>query len=270
MAAYTYCPVCGSRLTHRVVGGRDRAACEVCGWVHYVNPTPGVGILIEMDGGVVLICRAHPPHKGRWALPSGYVELDETVEEGAVREAREETGLEVELLELAAVRSFPEGPPQSGIMIFYRARPVGGKLEAGDDAGEARVFQPDELPLLPFRTHREMLALWQLGRGALPAFHVRNATEADELQMMSLLAMLPAYRALSREGRRERAQQLREADNVDILVAVAQQAPPILVGVLICDQALGAREWSVLPTFQPFSVEAALLAAAQGGVRGNG
>lgn len=263
MATYVYCPVCGSRLTHHMRSGRDRAACEVCGWVHYVNPVPGVGILIEMDGGVVLICRSNPPHRGRWALPSGYVELDETVEEGAVREAREETGLEVALIELAAVRSFPEGPPQSGIMLFYRAQPIGGRLEAGDDAGDARVFQPDELPLLPFRTHREMLSLWQLQRGGSSAFHVRRATEADELQMMSLLAMLPAYRSLSREGRREQAQQLREAVSLEILVAVAEQSPPILVGVLIQDRALGViREWSVLPTFQPFGVEAALLAAA--------
>ncbi|MEO0599067.1 MAG: NUDIX hydrolase, partial [Chloroflexota bacterium] len=156
----TYCPICSTELIQREEGGRLRPACDNCGYVHYVNPVPGVGMLIEMDGGLVLIKRGHPPHKGEWTLPSGFVEADESAEEAAIREAEEETGLKVEIIELANINSFPEGPPVSGIMIFYRMRPVGGTLQAGDDAVDVHVFQPEDLPLPPFRTHREMVAEW--------------------------------------------------------------------------------------------------------------
>ncbi|NJM42690.1 MAG: NUDIX hydrolase, partial [Anaerolineae bacterium] len=89
-----------------------------CGYVHYENPVPGVGLLIEHEGQLVLIRRGHPPHVGEWALPSGFIEVDETAEQAAVREAYEETGLQVELTELFSVHSFPEGPPRSGIIVF--------------------------------------------------------------------------------------------------------------------------------------------------------
>lgn len=124
----TYCPICGEPLTEREEGGRIRPACDNCGYVHYVNPVPGVGMLIEMDGGVVLIQRKNPPHQGEWTLPSGFVEADESAEEAAMREAAEETGLQTEIIGLANINSFPEGPPVSGIMIFYRMRPIGGSL----------------------------------------------------------------------------------------------------------------------------------------------
>ena len=81
MKELTYCPVCGHKLVEREEAGRIRQVCENCGYVHYVNPVPAVGIVIEMDGGVVLIQRKHPPHEGRWALPSGYIEADESAEE---------------------------------------------------------------------------------------------------------------------------------------------------------------------------------------------
>src|SRR5688572_4882786 len=137
MRELIYCPVCGHTLGTREEGGRLRQACSNCGYVHYVNPVPAVGIIIEMDGGVVLIRRNNPPHQNEWTLPSGFIEADESAEDAAAREAEEETGLKVEIIEMAGVNSFPEGPPVSGIMIFFRARPVGGELVAGDDALEA-------------------------------------------------------------------------------------------------------------------------------------
>ena len=92
MAAPVYFPVCANKLTLREESGRTRPVCLNCGYVHYVNPVPTVGVLIEMDGGVVLIKRANPPNQGRWVFPSGYVEADERLEEAAIREAEEETG----------------------------------------------------------------------------------------------------------------------------------------------------------------------------------
>jgi ADP-ribose pyrophosphatase YjhB (NUDIX family) len=249
--------MCGaSPLTHRGVGGRDRAACPRCGWVHYVNPIPGVGLVIEAEGGVVLIRRAHPPHKDEWALPSGYIEADETVEEAAVREAEEETGLIVRLTHLAAVNPFPEGPPQSGIMIFYTAEPVGGTLRAGDDASEARIFLPGQLPLLPFRTHREMLADWQMMRFGTPRFTVRRAVAADAREIAGLMAMRSPYRLLPREERRAAFERLRAEAALNAWVVVAEQTPPLLVGMRM-ETADGA--WSaVMSAFRDTEVPALL------------
>jgi ADP-ribose pyrophosphatase YjhB (NUDIX family)/GNAT superfamily N-acetyltransferase len=273
-----YCPVCGHKLIQREEAGRIRQVCENCGYVHYVNPVPAVGIVIEMEGGVVLIQRKHPPHQGRWALPSGYIEADESAEEAAIREAEEETGLKVEIIELAGVNSFPEGPPLSGIMIFFRARPVGGALRAGDDAADAKVFPAAEVPLLPFRTHREAMAQWlarqgEHKNGAIPAvpmeFVIRPAEAADANEIMALLHLIPANRGLSRDEWREVYQRFREALDIEVFVAVDPQTPPIIVGVLALSVMRALTEGrglindlAVLPTYQRRGVGTALLEAA--------
>ncbi len=274
----TYCPVCGHKLSAREEGGRVRQVCENCGYVHYVNPVPAVGIVIEMDGGVVLIQRKNPPHQGRWVLPSGYIEADESAEEAAIREAGEETGLRVEIIEMAGVNSFPEGPPLSGIMIFFRARPVGGELSAGDDAVDARVFPPDQIPLLPFRTHREMMAQWLAHHGEQhngaqqiePAeFVIRPAEAADANEIMALLHLIPANRSLTRDNWREVYQRFREATSIEVFVAVDPQTPPIIIGFVALSVMRGLTEGrglindiAVLPTYQRRGVGTALLEAA--------
>src|SRR5690606_36229663 len=226
MSQLIYCPICGHVLGEREEGGRIRQACDNCGYVHYVNPVPAVGILIEMDGGLVLIRRNNPPHRGRWTLPSGFIEADESAEEAAAREAEEETGLKVDVIDLAGVNSFPEGPPVSGIMIFMRARPVGGELRGGDDASEAKVFQPNEIPLIPFRTHREAVAQW-LARQQLPpsehiqsednehpGFTIRAPEAGDVNEIIALLELIPANRTIGRDEWREIIQRFHEQDSI--------------------------------------------------------
>jgi ADP-ribose pyrophosphatase YjhB (NUDIX family)/ribosomal protein S18 acetylase RimI-like enzyme len=282
MAPLTYCPICGQPLTDREEGGRLRRACDNCGYVHYINPVPAVGILIEMDDGLVLIRRANPPHAGEWTLPSGFIEADESAEEAAIREAGEETGLKVEITELFDVNSFPEGPPISGIMIFFRARPVGGELRGGDDATEAQVFPRTELPVLPFRTHREAAARW-LARQERPAgvppqagtpsaerdFHIRTAEASDVNEVLALLALIPGNRDFSRETWREIAQRFREPAGIELTVAVADYPQPMVIGFV----ALSAvrtltggygliSDMAVLPSYQRRGVGAALLEAA--------
>ncbi len=146
-----------------------RPVCPQCGFVIFKNPVPGVGVLVEMEGGVVLIKRGHNPKKGCWALPAGFIEADESIEEAAVRECKEETNLDIELIEMFHVDSFPTDPtPQSGIIIFYRAKPIDGELQPGDDAAEAMIFPPESLPVdVGFRTHRAALARWAGLNGAV-------------------------------------------------------------------------------------------------------
>lgn len=273
----TYCPICGQTLTEREEGGRLRPACDNCGYVHFVNPVPGVGMLIEMDGGVVLIKRGHPPHEGEWTLPSGFVEADESAEEAAIREALEETGLQTEIIELAAINSFPEGPPVSGIMIFYRMRPVGGQLLAGDDAVEARVFQPEELPLLPFRTHREMIAEWletldevggKVPKRQPPDILIRLA-EADDIdQILGLLALIPHNRQLTDKDWSAVRIRVLESPLVEVYVAEIRDPLPIIVGCAGLSIVRGLTEgagvlndMAVLPRYQRRGVGAELLEA---------
>jgi len=272
-----YCPICGEELSKREEGGRLRPACDNCGYVHYVNPVPGVGMLIEMDGGVVLIKRGNPPHKDEWTLPSGFVEADESAEEAAIREALEETGLKVEIIELANINSFPEGPPVSGIMIFYRMRPVGGELKAGDDAIDVKVFHPDEMPLLPFRTHREMMTEWlekyvaHAGEKAnrTPAeINIRPFSADDIEEVMSLLMTIPANRNLTRDEQISAALRIRELDSVEVYVAETGDVQPVIIGFVSLTIVRGLTDgvgmissMAVLPTYQRRGVGAELLEA---------
>lgn len=273
-----YCPICSEKLTERVEGGRLRPACDSCGYVHYVNPVPGVGMVIEMDGGVVLIQRGNPPHKGEWTLPSGFVEADESAEEAAIREALEETGLQVEIIELANINSFPEGPPVSGIMIFYRMRPIGGQLQAGDDAVDAKVFQPEEMPLLPFRTHREMMAEWlekhshHIGikpKNTPAEINIRPFAMRDTDAVLSLLMTITANRELSHEEMVAASLRMAELDNVELYVAETGDVQPSVIGYVALTIVRGLTDgvgmissMAVSPNYQRRGVGAELLEAA--------
>ena len=108
------------------------------------NPVPTVDVIIESAGGIVLVRRSREPLG--WALPGGFVDEGETVEEAAAREAREETGLEVELLEQLAVYSDPARDPRKHTLSVVFIGRAQGTPRAGDDAAEARVVALDRLP----------------------------------------------------------------------------------------------------------------------------
>lgn len=119
------------------------------------TPLVTVDVVIEHEGGIVLVRRAHPP--SGWALPGGFVEYGETLEEAAVREMREETGLEVDLIRQFHTYSDPGRDPRFhtiGTVFVGRGR---GRLTAGDDAAEARVFTRDALPAEIAFDHRAIL-----------------------------------------------------------------------------------------------------------------
>ncbi len=272
-AAKTYCHKCGALMEVAELGGRPRSVCPSCGFVLFRNPVPGVGILVEIDSGIVLIRRGQPPFEGSWALPAGYIEEDEGVEQAALRECREETGLEVELLDLFGVYSFPEGPVQSGIIIFYRARPKGGQLRAGDDACDVALFAPDEIPNdVAFRTHREVLARWlewqqeeATGPNGLP-LTIRNARVSDRERILTLLRLIPANTSMTDAGCEEALLRLREHPGLEVIVAEIEGEVAGFVALSLAVALSGVRilieDMAVDPRYRRRGIGIALMEAA--------
>ncbi len=114
-------------------------------------------IILNEEEEVLLIKRKNEPFKDRWALPGGFVEYEERVEEAVVREVKEETGLDVEILKLHNVYSDPKRDPRGHtISIVYHCKIIGGNLKGGDDAREARFFKYNENLKLAF-DHNKIL-----------------------------------------------------------------------------------------------------------------
>ena len=130
----------------------------------YRNPFPTVDIIIEVESGIVLIERKNPPHG--WAIPGGFVDYGETVEAAAVREAKEETGLDVELTVLLGVYSDPSRDPRHHTISTVFVASATGQPVADDDAADAGVFTEDTLPDDIAFDHREILADYFNARSA--------------------------------------------------------------------------------------------------------
>ena len=112
------------------------------------TPKVMVDVVIPSEEGVVLIRRGSDPYEGMWALPGGFAEVGETVENAAVREAKEETNLEVELERLVGVYSEPDRDPRGhNVSVAFLARATGGEPEAATDADEVAVLDPSEVEL---------------------------------------------------------------------------------------------------------------------------
>ena len=109
------------------------------------QPALTVDIVIATGDGIVFIKRGNEPFKGMWALPGGFVDYGETVEAAAIREAKEETCLDVELVELLGVYSDPSRDPRGHtVSVVYLAKIKSGELRGADDAAEAAVFRQGE------------------------------------------------------------------------------------------------------------------------------
>ena len=126
------------------------------------NPVPTVDIIIEYEGGIVLIERRNPPPG--WALPGGFIDRGESAECAAVREAAEETGLALSDLRQFHVYSDPDRDPRLHTITTVFVASGSGRLEASDDAVNARVVDPTRLPEEVAFDHREIIADYVAGR----------------------------------------------------------------------------------------------------------
>ncbi|TFF95749.1 NUDIX hydrolase [Candidatus Thorarchaeota archaeon] len=143
------------------------------------NPVPTVDVIIYDQERIALIRRGQKPFKGQWALPGGFVEYGETVEEAAVRETREETNLDVRLVDVLGVYSAPDRDPRKHtISTVFVAEAVGGELMGGDDAADAawlplKSLDPSSLAFDHSTIVRDMIA-WTDRRRAFWSTKERN------------------------------------------------------------------------------------------------
>jgi ADP-ribose pyrophosphatase YjhB (NUDIX family) len=156
---YRFCPTCAGSLESRLLkpGDPERLVCSLCGQVIFMDPKVAVGtIIINAAGEIVLVRRAIEPGYGLWVFPGGYVDKGELVTSAALREAREEAGLEIKIDRLLNVYSYAGRPL---VVIVYAATAIGGDLCHDDECLEAKWFSPSEIPWesLAFDSTREGL-----------------------------------------------------------------------------------------------------------------
>jgi ADP-ribose pyrophosphatase YjhB (NUDIX family) len=167
-----FCSRCGERLSFGAIDGedRDRLSCAACGHIAYVNPRLVVtAIPVTDDGDVVLLRRGFEPGRGLWAQPGGFLEVDETPTEGAIRETLEETGLVVAPGEIIGLYARLEA---AVVVLAYEARIVSGEMRTSPEALEVAAFAPESIPWpeIAFKTTWWALVDWLgMRRPDLPA-----------------------------------------------------------------------------------------------------
>jgi ADP-ribose pyrophosphatase YjhB (NUDIX family) len=145
-SSLNYCSRCGSRLRLGEVEGehRERLVCDNCGHIVYINPRLVVTAFPVTDAGdLVLLRRGIEPGYGSWAQPGGFLEVDETVNQAAIRETLEETGLLIEPTEIIGLYTRLEA---AVVTIAFEARIVGGAAIVTPEALEVRAFAPEDIP----------------------------------------------------------------------------------------------------------------------------
>ena len=155
-----YCRHCGSAVDYRVPDDGDtrvRAVCPDCHTIHYENPLNVVGTIPVLADGRVLLCKRNiEPRLGKWTLPAGFMELNETTSQGAARETDEEAGAQFEMGPLFSLLNVPQA---GQVHMYYRATLLSDQFNPGFETMEARLFTEEEVPWdeLAFRTVKETL-----------------------------------------------------------------------------------------------------------------
>lgn len=122
---------------------RERLTCPDCGFIEYANPKVVVGAVVHAQGKILLCRRAIMPRLGFWTMPAGYLELHETAQAGAIREAEEEACARIALEGLIAVYNIPR---LSQVQLIFRARLLDGGFAAGPESQEVQLFAWEEIP----------------------------------------------------------------------------------------------------------------------------
>lgn len=164
---FQFCPQCQAKITAAKPG---KIVCAKCGLDYYINEIPCCGLLLLNDKNeLLLVERRSDPKKGFWDVPGGFIELNETAEQGMVRECREETGINFQTSDLHYFSSVASRYPYKGmidhilVLIFSAKLPAGEIVKAGDDAKSAQFFPLAEIPLdkIAFPAIAEQIAIFR-------------------------------------------------------------------------------------------------------------
>ncbi|MGH2613794.1 MAG: NUDIX hydrolase [Thermomicrobiales bacterium] len=184
-----HCAACGALTEEREVEGFTRPVCAACGQVVYLDPKLAVAVLIVRDGRILLGKRGPGTREpGKWSFPAGFVERGERVEAAAAREAREETGLEVEVGELVGLYS-SEGEPV--VLAVYAATTADGEPWAGDDLTAVGWFEPSALPELAFPRDLRILEGWLAAKAGPHPNRRPEGTRPIAMEEGSVVAEIP-------------------------------------------------------------------------------
>ena len=154
-----HCKNCGTAVVYRLPDDGDtkqRAVCPSCVTVHYENPLNVVGTVPHWGDRVLLCKRNIEPRHGKWTLPAGFMELHETLAQGAARETVEEAGAQFEMEGLFSIVNVS---PVGQVHFFYKARLTSDQFDPGHETIEARLFEESEIPWdeIAFKTVKETL-----------------------------------------------------------------------------------------------------------------
>lgn len=162
MEKFNFCPKCAGKFILEKRHGRDRYVCSRCGYIFYQNPRPTVGVFIVENNKILLAKRAINPYKGWWDTIGGFMEEEETPKECAIRETKEETGLDIEILDILGVGkdTYQDQDLVHTVPISYTAKMVGGTMKPDDDVAELKWFDLNNLPEnVAFESNKKALHL---------------------------------------------------------------------------------------------------------------
>ena len=155
-----FCIYCGGQITKKKEDHVLRDCCSNCHCFFYDNPLPVVSAIVDDSRQILLVKRDRPPFKDHWCLPTGFAEAGENIEEAALRELLEETGIKGRISRLLDVDSYKSRFYGDLLFLTFVVEKTGGRLSAGDDSAQARFFTIDEIPPLAFRSNRRALTAY--------------------------------------------------------------------------------------------------------------
>ncbi len=160
-----FCSQCGQPVVARVVEDRRRHVCASCGTIFYRNPLPvAASLVLNERREALLVRRREEPHRGMWCLPIGFAELDETIQEAALRELLEETGVSGRVVRLLCADSHQGSFYGDLLIVTFEVEAIGGLPRPGDDAEEVAFFPLAEAPPLAFHSNVGLLACLEAHR----------------------------------------------------------------------------------------------------------
>ncbi|MBE9546913.1 MAG: NUDIX hydrolase [Proteobacteria bacterium] len=179
-----FCPYCGNRITKEYEEDILRDFCEICSVFFYDNPLPVISAILEEDRKILLVKRGNKPYKGKWCLPSGFAETDESIEDAALRELEEETGIKGRIVSLVDVDSCSNYFYGDLIFLTFEVIRIGGELSPGSDTVGVKYYPVDKTPRLAFGSNTKAINAYIKNKSDYWAIVDSFALAVDESQSL--------------------------------------------------------------------------------------